>query len=77
MSRVSNLNLEIFYRRWRVPSFLQGDSEIHADVCRVQDFLKGCSIPQMQFPFFYLIIDTETLVPLNSENLIVRFSSVL
>ena len=47
MSRVSNLNLEIFNRRWRVPSFLQGDSEIHADVCRVQGFLKGYSIPQM------------------------------
>ena len=77
MSRVSNLNLEIFYRRWRVPSFLQGDSEIHADVCRVQGFLKGSSIPQMQFRFSYLIIDTETLVSLNSENFIVRFSSVL
>ena len=77
MSRVSNLNFEICNRRWRVPSFLQGDSEIRADVCRVQGFLKGCSIPQMQFRFSYLIINTETLVPLNSENLIVRFSSVL
>ena len=77
MSRVSNLNFEICNRRWRVPSFLQGDSEIRADVCRVQGFLKGCSIPQMQFRFSYLIINTETLVSLNSENLIVRFSSVL
>ena len=77
MSRVSNLNFEIFNRRWRVPSFLQGDYEIHADVCRVQGFLKGCSIPQMQFRFSYLIINTKTLiVPLNSENVIVRFSSV-
>ena len=77
MSRVSNLNLEIFNRRWRVPGFSQGDSEIYADVCRVQVFLKGCSVPQMQFRFSYLIINTETLVPLNSENLIVRFSNVL
>ena len=77
MSRMSNLDLEIFNRRWRFPSFLQGDYEIRADVCRVQGFLKGCSIPQMQFRFSYLIINTETLVPLNSENLIVRFSSVL
>ena len=77
VSRVSNLNLEIFNRRWRIPSFLQGDSEIHADVCRVQGFLKRYSIPQMQFRFSYLIINTETLVPLNSENLIVRFGSVL
>ena len=51
MSRVSDLNLETFNRRWRVPSFLHGDlplkskeSEIHADVCRIQGFLKGCSI---------------------------------
>ena len=62
--------------------FLQGDlplgeSKIHADVCRVQGFWKACSIPQMQFRFCYLIINTETLVPLNSENLIVRFSNVL
>ena len=41
-----------------------GESEIHADICRVQGFLKGCSIPQMQFRFSYLIINTETLVPL-------------
>ena len=41
VSRVSNLNLEIFNRRWRVPSFLQGDSEIHADVCRVQGFFEA------------------------------------
>ena len=73
MSRVSNLNLETFNRRWRVPSFLQGDlplgeAEIHSDVCRVQGFLKGCSIPQMQFHFSYLMINTETLAPLNSEN---------
>ena len=74
---MSNLNFEIFNRRWHVPSFLQGDSEIHADVCRVEGFLKGCSIPQMQFCFSYSIINTETLVPLNSENLIVGFSSVL
>ena len=49
MSRVSNLNLETFDRRWRVQSFLHGDltlgeSEIHANVCRIQGFLKGCSI---------------------------------
>ena len=56
MSLVSNLNLEIFNR---VPSFLQGDSEIHADVCRVQGFLKGGSIPQMQFRFSFLIINTD------------------
>ena len=73
MFRVSNLNLETFNRPWRVPSFCQGvlplgESEIHADVCRVQGFLKGCSIPQMQFRFFYLVINTEKLVPLNSEN---------
>ena len=54
-------------------AFLQGDlplgeSEIHVDVCRVQGFLKGYSIPQMQFRFSHLIINTETLVPLNSEN---------
>ena len=53
--------------------FLQGDlplgeSEIHANVCRVQGFLKGCSVPQMQFRCCYLMINTETLVPLNSEN---------
>ena len=77
MSRVSNLNFKIFNRQRRVPSFLQGDYEIHADVCRVQGFLKRCSIPQMQFRFSYLIINTETLVPLNSENVIVRFSCVL
>ena len=49
MSRVSDFNLETFNRRWRVPSFLHGDlplkeSEIRADVCRIQGFLKGCSI---------------------------------
>ena len=58
-------------------SFLQGDYEIYADVCRVQGFLKRYSIPQMQFRFSYLRINTETLVSLNSENVIVRFSSVL
>ena len=54
-----------------------GESEIHADVCRVQVFLKGFSIPQMQFRFSYLVINTESLVPLNSENLMVRFSNVV
>ena len=51
MSRVSNLNLETFNVDgvFRV-QFLQlgdlplGESEIHADVCRIQGFLKGCSI---------------------------------
>ena len=28
-----------------------GESEIHADVCRVEGFLKGCSIPQCSFAF--------------------------
>ena len=37
--------------------------------CRVQGFLKGFSIPQMQLRFSYLMINTEILVPLNSENL--------
>ena len=49
MSRVSNLNLETFNRRCRVPGFLHGDlplgeSEIHADVCCIEGVLKGRSI---------------------------------
>ena len=41
LSRVSNLNLETFNRRWRVPSFFFSESEIHADVCLIHRFLKS------------------------------------
>ena len=57
MSRVSNLNLETFNRRWRVPSFLQGDlplgeAEIHADICRVQGFFEGLFNTSNAVPLF-------------------------
>ena len=41
-----------------------GESEIHANVCHVQDFFEGLFNTSMQFRFSYLIINTETLVPL-------------
>ena len=63
MFRVSNFNLETFNRRGRVTSYFNICKAIRPwERTFVQGVLKGCSMPQIQSHFSYLIVNAEISV---------------